>query len=245
MTTIRSALYQIAFLTNLALFCLAFLPLFVLPRRAGIPVLRLWARSSEWLLATLCGLRFEIRGREHMPTGAALVASKHQSAWETIAFLHILPDPAVVLKKELTWLPLFGWYAVKFGNLALDREGGGSALRRLLRSARAVAEERRPIVIFPEGTRRAPGAPPDYLRGVVALYHSLKVPCVPVALNSGLYWPRRSWRKRPGVIIVEFLPAIEPGLAPRAFLPELQARIETATARLVEEAAVDRRSAAA
>lgn len=244
MTTVRSALYQVAFFANLTVFCVVFVPLFVLPRSAGIPVLRLWARTSEWLLATVCGLRFEIRGREHLPNGATLVASKHQSAWETLAFLHILPDPAIVLKKELTRLPFFGWYAVKFGNLALDRDGGGLALRRLLRSARAVVEQRRPIVIFPEGTRRAPGAPPDYLRGVVALYHDLKIPCVPVALNSGLYWPRASWRKRPGVITVEFLPAIEPGLPPRAFLPELQARIEPATARLVEEGAARQMEAA-
>jgi 1-acyl-sn-glycerol-3-phosphate acyltransferase len=233
---LRSLAFQAAFFAVTALFCVLGLPLLVLPRRVGLAVLRLWARSVEALVGTICGISFEVRGREHIPAGAAIVASKHQSAWETISLLHILPRPALVLKRELSWIPLFGWYTIRFGNLPVDRGGGGKALRRLVASARRAAAEGRPIVMFPEGTRRPPGAPAAYHRGIVALYLALDVACVPVALNSGHYWPRRSWRRRPGRIVVEFLEPIAPGLGGEAFLTELENRIEPASARLLREA---------
>lgn len=235
---IRSTTYHLAFFLNVSVFCLIGIPLFVLPRSWGIPVMKLWARSSGWLLAWICGLRYEVRNPQNMPRGAALVASKHQSAWETIAFLHLFPDPAMILKREIALIPLFGWYALKFGNLALDRSGGGGALRQLIRAARATVTEGRQVVIFPEGTRRPLGAPPDYQRGVVALYRSLDTGCVPVALNSGVFWRRRGFLRLPGTIIVEFLPAIPPGLDSETFLATLVERIETATGRLIEDAAM-------
>jgi len=236
MVALRALLFQAALVCVTAAYCVLGLPLLAVPRRIGVPVLRSWAVTVIRLARVICGITFEIRGRENIPRGAAIVAVKHQSAWEALSLAHILADPAFVLKQELTRIPLFGWFAVKFGNLPVDRQGGARALRRLVAGARVAASENRPIVIFPEGTRREPGAPQAYQRGVVALYRALMLPCVPVALNSGLYWPARGWPRRPGRITIEFLPAIAPGLGGERFMSELTVRIETASNRLAEEA---------
>ncbi|VAW15300.1 Acyl-CoA:1-acyl-sn-glycerol-3-phosphate acyltransferase [hydrothermal vent metagenome] len=235
MLYVRSAVFQLAFFGVLLSYMLACLPALVLPRRYARACIKSWARTNEWLLARICGLKLEIRGGRNLPPGGALVASKHQSAWETISFLHILPTPAMVLKKELLYLPFFGWYAMRAEHLWVDRSAGATALRGLMARARAALEQGRQIVIFPEGTRKAPGSAPDYRRGIVALYRDLKVPCVPVALNSGLYWKRRDWKRRPGTIIVEFCEPIPPGLDGKTFLKTLETRIETATNALVAE----------
>jgi len=184
-------------------------------------------------LRVLCGIRFEVRGRENIPAGPALVASKHQSMFETLAFWHILPDPAIILKKELKYLPFFGWYAMKLKNVAIDRSAGASALKAMLRSARERAHEGRQIVIFPQGTRVEPGAPESYKPGVAGLYGTMDVPCVPVALNSGLYWPPSGFVRKPGTIIVEFLEPIPAGLARARFMEQLESRIETASQALL------------
>lgn len=215
------------------------LPTLVLPRKYTRKYIRLWALANEWTLRTICGLKLEIRGSHNLAHGAALIASKHQSAWETISFLHILPAPAMVLKRELVFLPLFGWYAMRADHLQVNRSTGTTALRRLIIRARTAIAQGRQILIFPEGTRKSPGAPPDYRRGIVALYRDLKIPCVPVALNSGLFWKRRDWKRRPGTIIVEFGEPIPPGLDAKTFLKTLQDRIETATDRLVAEGSRD------
>jgi 1-acyl-sn-glycerol-3-phosphate acyltransferase len=194
-------------------------------------------------LRLLCGIRYEVRGREHIPHGGALVASKHQSMFETLAFWRILDDPAIILKKELVWLPFFGWYAMKLRNISVDRAAGGTAMRKMLRQARERAEEGRQVVIFPQGTRVDPGAAESYKPGVAGLYAAMKVKCAPVALNSGLHWPGHGFIRRPGTIVVEFLPAIEPGLSRDAFMSELETRIETASDALVERAAETQRAA--
>jgi 1-acyl-sn-glycerol-3-phosphate acyltransferase len=183
----------------------------------------------------ITGIRFEIRGRQYMPTGAALVASKHQSAFETIAFFPLLPDMTVVMKQSIRKLPLFGPYTVKTGMIHVDRDGGATALRALSTRAHEEAAKNRQIVVFPEGTRRPVDAPPEYETGIALLYRSLNLPVVPVALNSGLFWPRRSLLHYPGTIVVEFLPPIPPGLDSRTFLARLQDTIETAAARLAAE----------
>lgn len=237
MRAVRSRLFSLALALTTAAFCLIGIPFLALPRRFGRPVQKLWTRAIGCLAWLICGIRYEVRGAEHIPHGAAIVASKHQSAWETLSFVHILADPSFVLKKELTRIPLFGWFTVKFGNLPLDRSGGSKALRAMLAAARAIVAAQRQIVIFPEGTRRKPGAPPAYQRGIVALYRTLGVPCVPVALNSGHYWPAHGGgHRRPGLIVVEFLPAIAPGLGSEAFLATLTERIEPASTRLLAEA---------
>jgi 1-acyl-sn-glycerol-3-phosphate acyltransferase len=232
---IRSVLFNILFYLNmLALMCLA-LPTLVLPRRAILEVVRFWARSNNWLLRTICGVTVELRGLERIPPGSLLVASKHQSLWETFALVPLFADPAFILKRELMWLPLFGWYARKAQMIPVDRGARSQALAAIGASARIELARNRQIVIFPEGTRRPPGAAPGYKYGVVHLYAESGVACLPVALNSGLFWPRRSIRRTPGTIVAEFLDPIPPGLDKQVFFERLQQAIETATARLIEE----------
>jgi 1-acyl-sn-glycerol-3-phosphate acyltransferase len=231
----RSLLFNIAFYVNSLLFLTIGTPFHITPRKWSIRALQAWASTSVFLLRVICGVRMEVRGRENIPEGAALVAAKHQSAWDTFALLPLLDDPAVVLKRELIWIPLYGWFIPKFRMIPIEREAGAAALRRMMARAREAAAMGRQILIFPEGTRKAPGDPPDYKPGVAALYAGLALPCVPVALNSGLYWPRRKFLRYPGTIIVEFLPALPAGLPRREFAKRLEETIETGTAKLVEE----------
>ncbi len=205
------------------------------PRKTSIWALRQWSRFFVFMCRTLGGIGFEVRGREHIPQGAALVAGKHQSMWETFALFHLLDDPAIVLKKELTYIPLVGWFLMKFRMIPVDRTAGPKALKNLVRHAKAAVAEGRQIIIFPEGTRRPVGARPDYKPGVAALYTALKTPCAPFALNSGVFWPRRSFWRWPGTIVVEFLPLIEPELPRRVFMTKLQEAIEPAAEKLAEE----------
>jgi 1-acyl-sn-glycerol-3-phosphate acyltransferase len=178
----------------------------------------------------------EVRGLEHIPAGPALVAGKHQSLWETFAILPLLADPCMVLKRELTFIPFFGWFIFKFKMIAVARGAGSAALRDLIKQGKLAAKAGRQIVILPEGTRRAPGAPPDYKPGAAALYTSLNLPCVPFGLNAGVYWPRRQWQRYPGPIILQFAPAIPPGLPRREFAAKLQDVIESISTDLLAEA---------
>jgi 1-acyl-sn-glycerol-3-phosphate acyltransferase len=233
MQAVRSGLFNAAFYLNLVLFMLIFSPLFLAPRSAGMWALKLWSRTSVRLLEIIAGTHLQVRGREHIPKGGALVAAKHQSLFETFALLALLDDPAMVLKRELMLIPLFGWFARKFEMIAVDRGARATALRRLIARARQAVAQGRQVLIFPEGTRRAPGAPPAYKPGAIALYMNLGVPCVPLALNSGLFWPRRKFMRYPGTIILEFLPAIPSGLSKEAFAQALEAAIEKRTADLL------------
>lgn len=235
MIVLRSIVFNVVFYLNLVGFLVAGLPAFLMPRRAAMMLLKLWAASSGWWLRVLAGVTVEVRGRDRLPAGPILLASKHQSLWETFALVSLCDDPAIVLKRELTWIPFFGWYAQKFAMIPVDREAGPRALRRMTKTAVEAVARGRQVIIFPEGTRRDPGAPPAYRPGVMALYKRLGVPCVPVALNSGLFWPRRRFMRYPGTIVVEILEPIAPGLDRHRFLAALEARIEPATARLLDE----------
>lgn len=235
MTAIRSFLFNVLFYVNLVLFLVLGSWLFVCPRRWAIRGLQLWALSSLWLLRLVAGIAMEVRGRENLPTGPVLVAGKHQSFWETFAILPLLDDPCMVLKRELTFIPLFGWFALKFRMIAVERSAGTAALKKLVARAKREIAAGRQIVIMPEGTRKGPDDPPDYKPGAAALYGALDVPCVPFGLNAGLYWPRRKFLRHPGTIIIEFLPAIPPGLPRKDFQMRLQAAIERSTERLVAE----------
>ncbi len=238
MIAFRSLVFNIAFYVNLALFLLLGFGFFFLPRKWAIQALQAWARSSLWLMRVLVGTGIEVRGREHVPHGASLVAGKHQSAWETFAILPYLDDPAMVVKKELTFIPFYGWFMHKFRMIGVERSAGSQALRNLIQRAKEEVATGRQIVIMPEGTRRVPGDPPDYKPGAAALYGALGIPCVPFALNSGLYWPRRKFLRYPGTIILEFLPPISAGLPRKVFQERLEGQIETATTRLVAEGRV-------
>jgi 1-acyl-sn-glycerol-3-phosphate acyltransferase len=234
---LRSILFAAAFYVTTALFLVLGSWLLFGPRRWAMLGLKWHAIASCWLLEKIVGTRIEVRGRDKLPEGACLVVSKHQSAWDTFALIPLFRDPAIVLKDELKWIPLYGWFCVKFEHILVKREKGASALKGMIRDARARAAQGREIVIFPEGTRRPPGAPPDYKPGFVALYEGLELTCVPLALNSGLYWPRRQLARYPGRIIVEFLDPVPAGLPRKAFRETLEARLEAATDRLIGEAA--------
>jgi 1-acyl-sn-glycerol-3-phosphate acyltransferase len=235
----RSVVFNVLFYVNLLLHCIAALPTLVLPRRAIVEVMRFWARTNIWLLRHVCGIGVEFRGAEKIPSGALLVASKHQSLWETFALFVIFDDPAYILKRELIWIPFFGWYAWKAGMIPVDRGKRSLALADMTVQARTELARRRQILIFPEGTRRAPGAEPSYKFGVVHLYSATAAVCLPLALNSGMFWPRRSFRRYPGTIVVEVLDPIPPGMEKAVFSAHMQQAIETATARLVAEAERD------
>ncbi|MDQ0503518.1 1-acyl-sn-glycerol-3-phosphate acyltransferase [Xanthobacter agilis] len=233
-TALRSLVFQVAFYVVTVIYVFAFLPLLLLPRRRHWKYAVLaWANTNSALLRLICGTRVEIQGRENIPDGPLLIASKHQSAWETMALLPLFSDPAFVLKRELIRIPLLGWHLTKARMIPVDRSGGMAALKAMTRFARGEVEAGRQVLIFPEGTRCPPGAPPDYKFGVAHLYGSLGVPCLPVALNSGLYWPRRALTKRAGTIRVDILPPIPPGLGRAAFMARLESDIETASARLL------------
>jgi 1-acyl-sn-glycerol-3-phosphate acyltransferase len=233
---LRSVLFNIVFYVNLAAFLILGSWLLLAPRGWAMAGLKAWARTSLWWLEIICGLSMEVRGRQHLIAGACLCAGKHQSAWETFALVPVLHDPAIVLKRELAFIPLFGWFALKFRMITLNRSAGPQALKGLIGQARKAAALGREVVIFPEGTRRAPDAPPEYKPGAAALYLGLGLPCVPFALNSGHFWPRRSLIRRPGKVILEFLPPIPPGLPRREFQARLEQDVEAATARLSAEA---------
>jgi 1-acyl-sn-glycerol-3-phosphate acyltransferase len=230
---IRSIIFNILFYLNLFAQLIAALPTLLMPRWGILAVGRFWARTNLWLLRTVCGLGANFHGLDKIPPGPLLVAAKHQSMWETFALLLILPDPAYIMKRELMWIPFFGWYAWKAGMIAVDRRRGSQALLDMNASARRELARNRQIIIFPEGTRRPPGAEPRYKYGVAHLYAEMGVPCLPIALNSGLFWPRRSLRRYPGTVRVEVLDLIPPGLGKEAFFERLQRAVEAATARLV------------
>ena len=234
MTLIRSAIFFLWFATVSTVMSLLAVPALVLPRKVIVTVSRNWSRAVLWGLKLIAGLDYEVRGS--VPTQGVLVASKHMSMWDTIALYLLLNDPTVVVKRELLRVPFYGWYIWKAGVIAIDRNAGAHALRRMIDGGRAAIAGEHPILIFPEGHRMAPGATPDYKPGVAALYTQLRVACVPVALNSGLFWtgPAGFVKKR-GRVVVQFLEPIPAGLRPREFLQTLEARIETATAALVVE----------
>ncbi len=236
MLRLRSLVFYVAFYGATALFLILGSPLLLGPRSAAMAGLRAHARTLLFLQRIICGTRMRVRGAERLPPGPVIVAAKHQAAWDTFALVPLFRDPALVMKNELMSIPLYGWFSRKFGMIPVQREARASALRAMLKAARERAADGREIVIFPEGTRRPPGAPPRYLPGVVMLYEALELPCVPVALNSGLFWPRHSILRYPGTITVEFLDPIPPGLDRTTFASLLQERIETASAALIAEA---------
>lgn len=233
----RSALFNLAMYVASAAICIVLLPLLLGPmswgQRAGV----IWSSAILFLLKIICGLDHRVLGREHLPPGACIVAPKHQSTWETMAIYTLVERRVAVLKRELTWIPLFGWYLLRAGSISIDRKAGPKALRGMLKQARDRADVHAArIVIFPEGTRTAVGVSAPYHPGIAALYSHLNLPVVPVALNSGLFWGRRTFIKWPGTITVEFLEPIPPGLKRDVFMAQLRERLETATARLVAEA---------
>jgi 1-acyl-sn-glycerol-3-phosphate acyltransferase len=233
MTLLRSLVFNLLFILWALLASVLFAPLFLISQRQAFRAGRPWAHGALWLARITLGITHEIAGLEHLTNRPVIYASKHQSAWDTCIFLLLLDAPCYVLKRELLKLPGWGWYLWRMGMIAIDRTGSASTMKQMLRDAKARAGEGRTIVIYPEGTRTKPGAEPHYHPGVVALYSQLGLPVIPVALNSGLFWGKNAFMKKPGKITLSLLPPIPPGLPKREFMETLQTQIETETHRLL------------
>jgi|SRR5579871_350149 len=233
MIVARSLVFVTLFYLWSTILGLGMLLFLLLPRRWTLAAFRFWAKGVVWLLAACCNVRLELRGREHVPKGRAIIAAKHQCMFDVFAEFLWLDDPCIVMRKELMRIPFFGWYAAKSGMIVLDREGGASALRKLLRDARERLTEVRPVFIFPEGHRGEPGVAGDYHPGVAGLYRGLELPVHPVATNSGVHWPAHGFLRRPGTIVFEYLAPIAPGMKRAEFMRELEDRIEAASNALL------------
>lgn len=239
MIWIRSFLYNIIFYTLTAITCLALVPALMLPRRVTLQAVTFYLWLNTLAEKYIVGLTFEIRGREYIPqTGSYFAASKHQSTYETLKMFHLFGDPAIILKKELRRIPLWGWHAWKLDFIFIDRKDREGAMASIIKGARHIKEQGRPIIIFPQGTRvRVDQTTEDkpYKGGIAKMYAATNLPIVPLAINSGLFWPRGSFRKYPGKVIFEFLPPIEPGLPEKKVMQALEERIEEASIRLMHE----------
>ena len=236
MLVVRSIVFNILFYLTLLLLMVLGLPTLLGGRRGVFALANAWRAASVWLLEAICGLKVEYRGVENIPPGAVLIAAKHQSFLETFALLKYAPDFAIILKRQLTYIPFFGLYLIVSKQIAIDRARGRQALQQIEEAARPVFAAGRQVLIYPEGTRRLPGAPPRYKKGVAAIYAGNAAPCLPVALNTGLFWRRRGFLRRPGVAVIEYLPPIPPGLSREAFAARVQNDIEAACDRLNAEA---------
>lgn len=235
MIIIRSVVFNVLFYLILVPYLMVAMPTLLLPRWGIIRLAQHWGRVNLHLLRIVCGITVEWRGLEKIPAGACLVAAKHQSVWETFALLTLFRDPTYILKRELLWLPLFGWAAWRARMIPVDRGGGKPALAAMAAHVRDALAAGKQIIIFPEGTRRPAGAEPKYKYGIAHLYGEGIAACVPIALNSGLFWPRRQFLRYPGTITVEILDPIAPGLPIEVFFERLQRDLEAATARLIAQ----------
>ncbi len=235
MVYVRSLLFTVVFYVWSTGCSILLTPLLLGPRRWTMWAMRFWSKGFIAMMGPVCGVRLEIRGREHFPLGAALVAGKHQCMLDALGALAFYSDACFVTKKELFAIPFFGWFARRAGMIAVDRDGHSKALRKMMADAQAQMAEARQLVIFPEGHRMPPGETGDYQPGVAALYRELGLPCTPVATNSGVHWPAHGFIRRPGVIVYEFLEPIPPGLHRAAFMRTLKDRIETASKALLGE----------
>lgn len=234
MTLLRSLLFGVFFYGGIVVLGTLYLPLLILPRKVGMPFFLFFVDYSMACMRFLTGMTYRVHMAEgaRLPDGPAIYAAKHQSAWETIAFNRVIPGAVFVLKRELLRVPFFGWYLWKAGHIAVDRSAGASAMRAMVSAGKDVIDRGGNIVIYPQGTRVAPGVEAPYHPGVFALYKALNLPVVPVALDSGRLWRRNGVIKRAGVVTVSILPTIEPGLDRKSFMERLELSIEAEVMRL-------------
>lgn len=231
---LRSLVFNVLFYAVLVVLAIVALPTFLMPFRAMLTIAGWWANATLFLMRVVCNIKVEFRGVERIPKGPLVVVSKHQSFWETFALLRFFDHPIFILKRQLMYIPVFGQFLAKIGMISIDRGAGVKALLDMTRRARSAVRSGCQLVIFPEGTRRAPGAPADYKTGFAQIYSACGVTCLPVALNSGLFWPRRTFMRYPGTLVVEFLDPLPPGLAKDDFIVRVSTAIEEASGRLVE-----------
>ena len=233
MIALRSILFVALFYVWSVIVAVGLSPFLLGPRSWAMELMSVWARGIIWLLRVVCDIKVEVRGKEHMPKGAALVAPKHHCMFDVFAQFAYLPDACFVMKKELTWIPFFSWWGMRAKMIVVDRAGHATALRKLIRDSKERFADNRQLLIFPEGTRSAPGAPADYKPGIAALYREIDVPVHPVATNAGVHWPKHGFMRKPGTIVFEYLEPIPPGLKRAEFMRLLQDRIETASTKLL------------
>ena len=233
MIALRSLIFVTLFYLWSIIAGLAMIPLLLAPRRWMLGAMKIWGRGVLAILRPSCGVRVEFRGLRHLPEGAALIGAKHQCMFDTMGPFVRFADACYVMKKELTRIPFYGWYCAKVGMIVVDREGGSSALRRLLADGKAALAAGRQLVIYPEGTRVAPGETGEYHPGIAALYRAEGLACIPLATNSGTHWPAHGFIRRPGVIVYEFLEPIPPGLPRAEFMRLLEERLETGSKALL------------
>ncbi|WP_068310755.1 lysophospholipid acyltransferase family protein [Polycladidibacter hongkongensis] len=237
MLLIRSVLFNISFYLYTFLLMLVMIPVFFLPRKLGIKAVPLWTKGNFFLLKYIGGVNSEVLNGDRIPQQGCIIASKHQSAWETFAFMPWLNDPTYILKAELRKVPFFGWYLRKFDQIPVNRGRKGAAMQEMTLKAKEAIADGRHIIIFPEGTRRPAAEEPKYKYGITHLYLNLNCPVVPIGLNSGVYWPRRRFFRFPGTITAQVMEPIEPGLSAEEFNKRLQAAIEGSSQELFEKAA--------
>jgi len=231
MILFRSWLYTILFLAWSLFASVIQLPCLI-TRRGALGGIRMWARVVMILAKYVAGVSFRAEGKHNIPKGPCIIAAQHQSSFETYRLFLEVEKPIFVLKRELIFIPFIGWYIQRAGLVPIDRNAGASAMRKMLRAAEAAVKDGAQVLIFPEGTRIAPGVQAPYRPGVVALYNHCKVPLVPMALNSGYFWGKTRVRKDPGEIVFKYLAPIGPGLGKEELLSTLREKLETAAATL-------------
>jgi len=238
MLVLRSLAFNVVFYASLIVQMIFWSPMYFLsPRLKAWFVPKFWARTCLWLQEKIAGTKSEITGIENLPEGSFILAPKHQSFWDAIAFFPYLRDPLYILKRELMWIPLFGWYVAKMRMVPVHRGSRAKALRGAVAGAKKEMANDRQLIIYPEGTRRAPGDEPAYKYGIVELYAQLNMPVVPVAHVAGLYWPRRKFLRYPGTIKARFLPPIPAGLPREEFMERLVRETEAACDAFLIDAA--------
>ncbi len=235
---LRSLLFVAQIYPMMALMALWFAPQVPFRPVAAFDAVHCWCRWVRWSARWMLGLRSEIRGE--VPVGEVLIASKHQSFFDIILIVSVVPRPKFIMKKELLRAPILGWFAVKTGCVPVDRGKRGQAISKMLADVRSGAAEPGQLIIYPQGTRVAPGAEMPYKPGTGILYEQLGQPCVPAGTNVGLFWPRKGILRKPGLAVVEFLPVIAPGKPMPEFMAELEAVVEASSDRLMAEAGYTR-----
>jgi 1-acyl-sn-glycerol-3-phosphate acyltransferase len=237
MATLRSLLFIVWMYGLMGLMGFVWLPSLFMPKGAILFGIRCYTRLVRWGLRVICRIRTEIRGAQNMPEGPVIYAAKHQCMWDVFIPFLLMSAPAIIMKRELLWYPVLGWYALKAAMIPIDRAGTTKTLRKMVAEAKTRTGAGRQVVIFPEGTRSAPDADTTYYAaGISALYKALQVPVVPVATNAGLFWPAHGLIRRPGTAVYHILPPIAPGLDRKALMAAVTSAIEPASAALLSEA---------
>lgn len=240
---VRSAFFSFFVLPFTTLFiCVLGVPFMFAPRRIFMKLVKFWISVVSFLERHVLGLHYEVRGLEHLPEdGQCIIAAKHQSTYETFKIHSLFKDPAIILKRELLWIPIWGWYMAKSDVIAINRSSPDQAVETIRAGSQRVAAQKRPIILFPQGTRVRPGVGADvkpYKSGVYRIHEYTGLPVIPLATNSGCFWPKGSLLKKPGTVVFEFLPALPHGLERKVFMAELEQRLEEASNTLIKDAEI-------